>query len=1186
MKNIFKISALAVLAVGLLASCQMKELDASLDQPVREGRSFTVTFADPATKVAVTDAGKSTWEVGDQILIHGAGETNKEIVTLAAGDISADGKKATITITSVEPYDRSSDRGYTSTYYAQYPASASIEGGNYYYYSEFAKTNNILMAGYNDGDVFVMYNLCGLITFTVDANVNSYTFEGNNGEVVGYEKLISRLAGKGDEDPVLEWKYSSTSGELTSIDGEITSGKTAYVCLPLGTDFSAGFKLTLKKNGRPLYTATTEKAVNVGRNQILPLGDLTAKLVEVEAPATCDHTSAIALDGAVDLSAEGSANSYIITAPGTYKLPAVKGNSSEALPVLFDAEILWESYSNTEEVVANSVIEAIDFQGDWVVFKTPETLKPGNALIAAENYKGEVLWSWHIWVPATAITTDTYGLSSSKMMDRNLGALLPATTDAKITGEMFGLAYQWGRKDPFVSAGSLDVTTPATVAGVERTKNDGTMTLEQSIANPTVFAATDGKFWESGESTTLWGEEKTIYDPCPPGYKVPATSEVSLFSATSVDEITGWSYDVETSHTFTAGDPVTVFPIGGYLNYNNKYDKPGLRVKIYHATAPDSYAPAIYLYDNSGSPKYSAAAGQRRAVGGNIRCISTVSTPSYLKYEWRTEADTTVTVAYNEAGAYHWYIDADADVEFEASVTLNGEATTAGVTIEKYETSGGHIAINYAANTDPADQVWEITVTSTSNVENPTLKATLTQGGYEYSNLKEFNEAIIASGTKSVDRILNISADAKLYVTKKSGKYVYAQSAHDYFTGGVLFYGTGLENSVAECNTISGKVVATTTTYNGVPEVTKITYNSEDVSFGYDGNTWPCEKPTIKTLKESYNLYVNTKIELNNNYSGVTVSDGFSTSDRSGTIKDSTGEIALYVQLTDGTITGHIAGTVLNKIIVWPTYYKTTQQVGLWSQPSDVKSIPSTITIPAAKSIEVGGSFDLGATTNSTATITYASSDETVATVSEAGLVEAVAKGEATITASVEADGKYTAATATCVVTVLGEGETPVTHKFVKVTATEDITDGDYLIVYETTGVAFNGALTTLDAVGDTISVTIVGSEIEATDENLKAVFTLDVTTGTILSKSGYYINCGGLSTYSNGLKQTASLNDQSKDHSFTIDASGNAIISQERPNGDATGHMILNYNANSGNYRFRYYKEGSQKAVQLYKYE
>lgn len=146
-----------------------------------------------------------------------------------------------------------------------------------------------------------------------------------------------------------------------------------------------------------------------------------------------------------------------------------------------------------------------------------------------------------------------------------------------------------------------------------------------------------------------------------------------------------------------------------------------------------------------------------------------------------------------------------------------------------------------------------------------------------------------------------------------------------------------------------------------------------------------------------------------------------------------------------------------------------------------------------------------------------------------------------------------------------------------KVTATADITDGDYLIVYEAENVAFNGALETLDAASNTVAVTISDGIISSTAAIDAAVFTFDTTDKSIKSASGFYVGAG--QSYSNGLKQSASLTDQFKHTSFAID-NGNVIITKTLSDGD----MILNYNSNSSDKRFRYYKAGSQKKIQLYK--
>ena len=86
---------------------------------------------------------------------------------------------------------------------------------------------------------------------------------------------------------------------------------------------------------------------------------------------------------------------------------------------------------------------------------------------------------------------------------------------------------------------------------------------------------------------------------------------------------------------------------------------------------------------------------------------------------------------------------------------------------------------------------------------------------------------------------------------------------------------------------------------------------------------------------------------------------------------------------------------------------------------------------------------------------------------------------------------------------------------YVKITSTADLTDGTYLIVYETDGLAFDGSLETLDAVSNTISVTINNNVITSTPAVDASTFAYDATNKTLKSASGYYI---GKTANSNGL--------------------------------------------------------------------
>ena len=148
---------------------------------------------------------------------------------------------------------------------------------------------------------------------------------------------------------------------------------------------------------------------------------------------------------------------------------------------------------------------------------------------------------------------------------------------------------------------------------------------------------------------------------------------------------------------------------------------------------------------------------------------------------------------------------------------------------------------------------------------------------------------------------------------------------------------------------------------------------------------------------------------------------------------------------------------------------------------------------------------------------------------------------------------------------------------YAKVTSTGDITNGDYLIVYETGSVAFDGSLTTMDATGNKISVTISDYKITANSTINASKFTIDVTNKYIKSASNKYIN---RDTYDNGL---AGNDAATSVHSISIDGSGNLVVEGTGVSG--SDYVTLKYNANSDQLRFRFYKSGQQD-IQLYKYD
>ena len=145
---------------------------------------------------------------------------------------------------------------------------------------------------------------------------------------------------------------------------------------------------------------------------------------------------------------------------------------------------------------------------------------------------------------------------------------------------------------------------------------------------------------------------------------------------------------------------------------------------------------------------------------------------------------------------------------------------------------------------------------------------------------------------------------------------------------------------------------------------------------------------------------------------------------------------------------------------------------------------------------------------------------------------------------------------------------------FVKVTSALTDWSGEYLIVYETDNKAFNGGLSNLDVVSNTIPVTISSNTIASNSTTNAAKFTIAAFNGgySIQAASGKYIGQGsnnnGLTSSDSPLVNTISFN------------GGNVDIV-------GSGGAYLRYNANAGQERFRYFKSSTytgQKAIQLYK--
>ncbi|MDR1602964.1 MAG: hypothetical protein LBS42_11135 [Tannerella sp.] len=272
-------------------------------------------------------------------------------------------------------------------------------------------------------------------------------------------------------------------------------------------------------------------------------------------------------------------------------------------------KIVWEDrQGNTGLSTGNPNPTAADLMGD------------GNSVIAMVNSSNETLWTWHVWYVDGYNPNDPANQVNYKgniFMDRNLGA----TTNDLGDFRSYGLMYQWGRKEPFPRANALTGNVRQTVysgsptvpISVQDVTALGSNPLEDSHRNPTVFitSTTPPYFTWSGTTesdNSLWtaGGLKSVYDPCPAGWRVPTSAEF-LAALTPVG---GWNY----GQAYEGGLKLpaaggTDFSTGGLFDVGTNG---------YYWTAETAGANAKILHIRNGSATIEEAF---RANGFSVRCM-------------------------------------------------------------------------------------------------------------------------------------------------------------------------------------------------------------------------------------------------------------------------------------------------------------------------------------------------------------------------------------------------------------------------------------------------------------------------------------------------------------------------------------------------------------------------------------
>ena len=230
------------------------------------------------------------------------------------------------------------------------------------------------------------------------------------------------------------------------------------------------------------------------------------------------------LSGAI----QNKSNSYIVKTDAAERgiaIPVERANDIGTIQLEandpYTAGLLWTTIK--EKIADNSNIKFVAATGigrGGHVLVWPGSAE-GNAVVFAADKNGKTIWSWHIWVANFDPDAGTKVGSGFEFMGRNLGATEVA---AKIgTRYAVGLQYQWGRKDPYTGCSFLlngVAVMPIYGGSFDIVKKQ--VTVADAIAHPKNFYSEVGKDWCSEQRNDLWGAVKTVYDPCPEGWKVPA----------------------------------------------------------------------------------------------------------------------------------------------------------------------------------------------------------------------------------------------------------------------------------------------------------------------------------------------------------------------------------------------------------------------------------------------------------------------------------------------------------------------------------------------------------------------------------------------------------------------------------------------------------------------------------------
>lgn len=505
-----KKSLIYILALSAIVGCQKSEVS---DQIPAEGESSAVIVGSlPETKTSFVDEGnvmKTEWVKGDALgfywykggSIEGVGSS---VVDKALNDkLVAESSGGSTTFKTSWYYMYQAGKDYLTYLYYPY----NVNAGKNPLSVPFTVPSSQNQAGSDD-----IAHLAATDFLYATTMANRPNGEAEQAVMVTFSHALSVLnialtsaqSNYSVSDIRVRFEDESeivsvTEGSVNLSDGSLT--------LTSGTpEISLHFNEAAKLSATPVNAYMTITPGHAGKtfSVYATVNGIETKLGSKKVPASglpAGVKAALSFEVGdnttgheyTDLSANGTANCYLVTSPGFYKFKAdVKGNgvvpsqlesvAGQTVIAPKSALVLWYNcyYDGTVKDESPVFVNSVSVKDGYICFYTPSTFVSGNVVIAAFAEEGvtyenieidekrnisnaTMLWSWNIWaVKDYDMDSDAMTLGSYKIMGRNLGAI----ADGRDLNGNFepvnavGNFYQWGRKDPFPSFDNYDTYLP------------------------------------------------------------------------------------------------------------------------------------------------------------------------------------------------------------------------------------------------------------------------------------------------------------------------------------------------------------------------------------------------------------------------------------------------------------------------------------------------------------------------------------------------------------------------------------------------------------------------------------------------------------------------------------------------------------------------------------------------------